>query len=488
VLHERSDGQAVPLRWRMVNGMSTQPPRTPTTVTRRQKPAHPPSPSQPRPASYVDAATSFEELQPAGDDFGLGAARRHDPYYDALHWGYPAQVAWLSSRQARSLFPTRPRRHMTSLSESDALAHVLDAGQRTSRHTVDVHANLLGAVHGWKTCTTEQVAALTGRRDLRSGVSMPFASTIAAGLIELGVLSTGRRGPRLLRAAEPWSAHEQLVEELGLGQLLEVTGGEPWSPGPNTPRHNVLATELGLRCAEYLDIATVLTEEYSRLHELAGPARFDDGWTVHPRAAADLTLVRTDGLRIAIELTATRGNSLAKEIKSYAHMFSNGAPGLVVVFVIAASTEPGAPPAHLLRSTVMRLVERAVREHPGTSLSRTARRFGVISWRDWFPGPQLVSERFLSLTTFGPTEALTAPGWAPTVFLDPRHVPMDLSGPGLALGGPGSWLRVVEMAKLRGSTPHWLRGPLHPQARTELSNQMLGLEVGAGISLRGAGS
>jgi hypothetical protein len=141
-----------------------------------------------------------------------------------------------------------------------------------------------------------------------------------------------------------------------------------------------------------------------------------------------------------------------------------------------------------VRSTVMRLIERAVREHPGTSLNRTARRFGVISWEDWFPGPQLVSERFLSLTTFGPTEAGSTPGWAPTVFLDRRHVPMDLAGPGLAVGDTGGWLRVVEMAKLRGSTPHWLRGPLRSEARTELSNQMLGLEEGAGISLRGAGS
>jgi hypothetical protein len=74
------------------------------------------------------------------------------------------------------------------LDYQEALDRVLDAGGHTSRQTGDVYATLLGAVHGWKTGTSEQLAAVTGRQDLWSGATTPYATTIAAGPIDLGHL------------------------------------------------------------------------------------------------------------------------------------------------------------------------------------------------------------------------------------------------------------------------------------------------------------
>ena len=416
----------------------------------------------------------FDELPSASPTPELGAARRHDPYYSTIYWPYPLEVAWLPPRDAAHLFPTRPRRYIEATTYDQALDRVVNVTGHTSRHTGDVYANLLGVVHGWKTCTPEQAAALVGRMDLWSGNAMPVATSIAAGLVETGITSIAAGRPRLLRPRTRWEAHDRLLKELNLGQLLAVTGGDTWASGPDTPRHNVLATELALRIAEHCDVATLLTEDYSRLGDLAGPASTQDGWTINARAAADFTVVRTDGLRIAVELTATTSRNLARKIESYAHLFSIGAPGLTVLFVLAPSTAPEAPRTNQLRQRVMRLMERAVTRHPGSPYSPTAHRFGVISWDEWFPGPGLVSERFLSLITLRPPDVAEPRHWVPSAYLDKQQVPMDLEGDGLAVSDDGGWVRLAEMAKLRGSTPHWLRGPLHEPALRALDRQVLG--------------
>jgi len=403
----------------------------------------------------------------------LGAAKRHDPYYSTIHWPYPVTASWLPPKHAARLFPTRPRRYIEYTRYEGALEDILGTGGRTSRHTGDVYATLLGAIHGWKTCTTEQVAALTGREDLWSGSAMPYARSIAAGLVELGVTSFAEGRPKLLRARKSWEAHDRLLKELSLSQLLTVTGGGAWATGPDTPRHNVLTTELALRVAELCDIATVLTEEYSRLSELAGPPTSGDSWTINPRAAADFTIVRRDGLRIAVEVTATTSKNLERKIQSYAHMFDNGAPGLVVIFLLAPSIAPKAPRASKLRKRVQSLIESAVRIHPGTRFAPSADCFGVSSWEEWFPQPGFVAERFFSLTAARPSDVKEFRGWSAADFLDAGTVTMGQRDAETPSRPSDNQLMVVELAKLRGSTPHWLRGPLHADALRELGDQIL---------------
>ena len=431
------------------------------------------------------AAWSFDELEPYSRQFELGAARRTDPYYD-IEWGYPATLNWIPSNRAHVAFSTRPSRHMKSLDQEQALAHLLDAGRRTTRHTLDVHSALLGAVHGWKTCTSEQAAAITGRRDFWNGGSLPYANLTASGLIDLGTLVGGFRGPRIFAAPASREVHRVLLKELGLRQLLEITGGEGWARGPAGFRHNVLATELGLRAAEYAEnVAAVLPESYSRLHALAGPERP----SVYPRSkgsrrAADLTLVRTDGLKIAIELTASRGANLKDKIEAYARLFAGGVHGLVVIFVTAPSTDPDAPAPGKVGGLVRRLIEEAVLDFSGSSFDRAAHRFGVATWADWFPGPGRVSEDFFAMTAERPS---VQRGWAWTSasFGNASSVALDPEGLGHVHVAEAGWLRVAEFARLLGSTPHWWRTDLHPEALRELSGHVLGATTGT-LSIRDA--
>lgn len=432
---------------KLMNGPTTA---APITVRRRpRKPSTSASPTRTSRRRAGPVVWSFDELQPAGGIAELGAANRHDPYYSWVHWPYPVKASWLPARHAAHLFPTKPRRYIESAADEDALDRVLHAGARTSRHTGDVYATLLGAVHGWKTCTPEQLAALTGRQDLWSGATMPYATSIRAGLVQMGITSTTRGRPKLLRPAPPWEAHDRLLEELPFGQLVTVTGGQNWASGPDTPRHNVLATEVALRAAEYCDVASVLTEEYSRLGELAGRPRSPEGWMINPRAAADLTIVRTDGLRIAVEVTATTSKNLERKIESYAHLFANGAPDLVVVFLLVPSLAPGAPRPSKLRGKVESLIETAVRRHPGTSFAPSAHQFGVTAWDEWFPAPGLLSERFLALTAARPADVTQARVWSPVDFLDAGALPMAPSGTGTPERfSDGRWM-ITEMARCR---------------------------------------
>lgn len=114
-----------------------------------------------------------------------------------------------------------------------------------------------------------------------------------------------------------------------------------------------------------------------------------------------------------------------------------------------------------------------MRKHPGTHLGPSADRFGVTSWDEWFPAHGLVSDGFFSLTAARPADVTRALGWSPAAFLDTSSVAMGNGDVELSAHYAGGGLRLVEMAKLRGSTPHWLRGPLHPDAVRELDHQIL---------------
>jgi hypothetical protein len=230
-----------------------------------------------------------------------------------------------------------------------------------------------------------------------------------------------------------------------------------------------LATELGLRVAEYADrVATVLPESYSRLSQLAGPEA-PSGYPrpKSSRRAADLTVVRDDGLKIALELTASRGSNLERKVRAYARLFAGGVHGLVVVFVVAPSIDAAAPAPGKVRNLVQRVIEEQVREMPGSSFDPTAHRFGVVSWEDWFPGPGLVSEQFFHLTAQRSLDAGLG-RWQAAAFLDEASVTLDPERHGPIKVAEDRWLRPVEFARLLGSTPHWMRGSPHPAALREL--------------------
>lgn len=186
--------------------------------------------------------------------------------------------------------------------------------------------------------------------------------------------------------------------------------------------------------------------------------------------AADLTLVCSNGMRIAIEVTATGGENIQAK---FDHWFATlddparsfAATGLVVIFLLAPKPgEQHKKASDALRRQVHAAVLDAARRHDLSGRVPARLRIGVADWREWFPGPQLASDAFLRLRANRPAklwsdnpEALGfrkpsdySEAWEPADFLDGATRP--IAGVDTAM-----LLWVVEYSRLLGQSVHWHR-------------------------------
>ena len=294
----------------------------------------------------------------------------------------------------------------------------------------------LAAINLWRVISAEQLAAITG--DLSWAVSRPanLGCLLDAGLIEAGrVPWSGRdKFPLLLRPAR-----QGLDEFLATLRWRDRAGVIParWLGSGSADRHSLLATELCLRAAEHLpDIPLVVGESGCGVADMTGDARF-----AQKRWRPDGVLVRRDGLRIAVEMTAS-ATGLATKIQHWIQVLSADAGHqLVVVFVGAARSDNPGFARRLQHSLVKGLQDlHAIRAGvPGRML--------CAGWTDWFPGPHEISNRFDHLVA----QRLDGNLWRPVSLLDTTLVPGP-TGPGAldVLGRAGSLLGI----------PCWLRGQL----------------------------
>lgn len=98
------------------------------------------------------------------------------------------------------------------------------------------------------------------------------------------------------RPGSPEVFEELIAPHLTWPERLSVTGGPKWSNTGLHDRHNVLATELGLRAAEHLRLGAVLGEKYATVDLLAASGqgkeiaetyyRRADGVLIRPTACA----------------------------------------------------------------------------------------------------------------------------------------------------------------------------------------------------------
>lgn len=227
----------------------------------------------------------------------------------------------------------------------------------------------------------------------------------------------------------------------------------------------------------------LLGENYSNLNNLITnehhvPYETSEGY-------ADATILRNDGLRIAIELTANAGESFRKKVERYARLLQHNdlaATGLCVVFVLAAPhNNPAAQ--RQLRAKAYRAIAAACREHPGPTQDPTAARIGIATWRQWFPGPGLMHEAFTTMRVECRTRNLGYPmtaaetpedRWEPWNFLSPHPTPdetlsLTQINPG-PLPKPRTFtphrddLLAADMRRyaLLGQTPIWLHNDWQP--------------------------
>jgi hypothetical protein len=397
------------------------------------------------------------DLQSACDR-DLAAPNRLDPYWggqfphhDSNEWFSRSTLeaqsdAGLLTPPDKLLAPAWEARH--------SMTH---ANRDRSPYGLNTYVAIAGAITGWRTCTSQQLAALVGDARLAKPLGHPVTHLFNAGLIALSVPHPWASGPAkdltLLRAGDP--AHFGLIEpDLTWAEWVGITGGQPYGGSHHHDRHNILATELGLRLAEYAHVAAVLGEPFSTHNLLFGEGAGRD--VDQSPGGADLTVVRPDGLRIAVELTSTTSPYFDAKVERVVKRLAESplaTTGTAVVFLVAPSI--GATQGH--HKSVLQVTKRAIREacrrHPGIGLDPSRARIGVALWQDWFPAAHTASDGFFGmrasrLASFGPEGSKDA--WEQVDYLSPdafRFVPKD----------PNAMQTILLNAGLLGQTPHWLR-------------------------------
>lgn len=409
--------------------------------------------------SDPDTAWSLTDLASACPNPALDATSRLDSYWNGLWTG--SASTWLTRglaiRQMKAGLLTLPPRLLVDPNAA--------LGRMTRTRDLTDLVTLLGSLHSWRTCSTEQLAALTGNAALLTPINVLTASAFSADLLDIApnssaIAAAQRFGRGMAVRPSNSIVFEQTVKpRLTWAEWLAVTGGQNWTAGTAFDRHNLLATELGLRLAEYTDVATVLGEKFSTADLLAGsgvglPERTTD------RRAADLTAVRIDGLRIAVEVTATVSAHFDTKVERWVRLLSETPleeSGLVVVFMIATAPDKSqSSSARRVRSATYSAVARAVKKYPGVSFDRTAHRIGVTTWREWFPAAHKVSEAFFSMRVDRPTGNGGGPGrWESCDLMDVTRMPFRAKD-------PAALLAVVDNAGGLGQTPYWLRANTNP--------------------------
>ena len=368
------------------------------------------------------------------------SALRADPFWSSM-WRTGSTGDWYSVEDFRALASigqvTMPL--WLRMSEEDAHARLFAPRNRESIFRV------IAALDQWRTMTVEQLEAVTDITKFTFGDRSLLSTMWNAGLIELCEMGAlFRPGDRhheglLVRPTRPGPILRELEEQMSYSEWLSTTAGMPFDSDRQFARHNVLATELGLRMAEFGNVGTVLGEKLSSMSMLAYAGVGDPVPTTGAANGADLTLIRNDGLRIAVEVTASLGGGWiydkVEKLVRILHRRPLSHTGLCVLFVVAPRREAVSLEPREMLKKVKKDIQKAVHAYPGKHTDPTAARIGVVSWPDLFPDGESAAPDLRKL----PVERPTGPGyvgdpgaenvWERTYFLDPVSVPFTPDNP-----------------------------------------------------------
>ncbi|GAA4032886.1 hypothetical protein GCM10023063_15300 [Arthrobacter methylotrophus] len=388
----------------------------------------------------------------ANPDDDLAMHSRRDPYWDRL-WAPGSQANWMTGAIARyeKAEGINSGNAKLNLDPGEAMRILTANRGRTDRLAA------WGVLDSWRTVSSEQLAAFTGCRYFLDPNYSSLAASFALDIIDIGTYpnksrpTPGMNRNVVLRTSNSDSFTKAIEPTLTNPEWLTVTAGHPWSTGGQYDRHNVLSTELALRAAEYLPVGAVLGEKLSSLDLLAGAGLGKKLASADSRRA-DGTIIRTDGMRIVFELTATASAAFENKVRRWAQIISERpleTSGLTVVFIAAPHPDRPRHTSTDPRHEIYRKMAQVLREFPGRGQDSPAARIGVAHWEEWFPDRHLMSESFLNLEAdFAINDATGPDRWATRGLLTdyaftPWHT-FDATA-------------VLENSKLLAATPHWMR-------------------------------
>lgn len=431
-----------------------------------------PPPTQPLPPAAAPAALPAAASSPVDGGVDPSPSRcpepllrhtaRQDPYYETV-WPSRTSVAWVERDQ---------------LDRTARLPRDLPKAMFRSREeALDVAfskplplAKILGAVQSYRTLSQHQLAAITGEPALLKPAPAVLRAAWSAGLLDAYPLDDRTRPApwgrgSIWRPASTSIVSEVITDRFSMAEYLAATGGRPWSQSGSRPRHDTLATELALRAAEHCPrVAAVFGEVFSSADLLLRPPTVvlpperEKAWQ---KAAggrmADITLVREDGMRIAVELVANINSHFPGKVATWIqHLARDDLPfhgsklgnGLTVLFVVAPDpfATSGSPTA--LMTKVQSALEAAFTARG--CLSGVTDRFAVAHWRDLFPSAHEISPAFINLTTLAVSPGSRPWQWRMRPLLDVVPTPFEPVSPVAARA-------VIASAALLGQSPFWLR-------------------------------
>lgn len=397
---------------------------------------------------------SFSELPSriAGD--AACAANRIDPYWGGL-WNFGSSLSWLSYGFAH-------KRESNGLTRLPADVKRLDpevARGRLRNSAWDAKLDFLSVADHWRTATVEQAAAFTGRK-----VSLLGGEKVLGDLWALNVLDRDSsiqeiRGVNYVPASFFRLSRSQIFDAefrplMTKPELASVLGGESLATDGRYDRHNVLSTELALRVAEFTPAASVLGEKLSLANTLAFAPSGLQPINVLSKQRGDFTMIRSDGVKVVFEVTASASSSMDEKVAKWARIFARDSidlSGVVVVFVCAG--EPSDEPLGVVTAT-RKAVARVLQQWPGREDSRTAGRIFVADWREWFPAEGQVSEAFPHLVA----SRMRAGVWEEASLLSESDIVFNPRFDATA---------IIENVRLLRATPYWMRKGWRPQVWRE---------------------
>jgi hypothetical protein len=375
---------------------------------------------------------------------------RQDPYWGQL-WAPGSQAFWFTQAMARRRSETVGAVNKKLLpDENTALRQLTSPRGRAERLAA------WAVLDSWRTATAEQVAAFTGSTLFLDPAYSTLSASFALGLLDLGTYSHPLSRFGLARNSVYRPANSDVFDKLITPALTwpewaSVTGGMPWSSGGQYDRHNVLAAELALRAAEFLQLGAVMGEKFATVDLLAGTGLRKTVKNPDNRRA-DGVLIRPDGMRIAYELTASASTGFENKIRRWAQLINDRpleTSGLTVLFIAAPHPDRSRHTSADPRHEIYKRMSKVLREFPSTGADSPAARIGIAHWEEYFPAEHVLSEEFLNLNADFALGAGTGPDrWVQRDMLsDYDFTPWETFDP----------MAVVDNAPLLAASPHWMR-------------------------------
>jgi hypothetical protein len=355
-------------------------------------------------------------------------------------WRVPGKRVWTDTISVTGQ-PARRRVHIPEFEGKPSTR---------SAHTRDIIAALLQ----WHHATARQLAALCGHHPTNFS-GRHLKPLYQSGVIERGRFSTTPEARNVkhdycyrLRLEEPlWRWLDSFDDDTWNNITYGVTPTEP----RNHVRHNLMAFEIGLRIMEAVpNVTAVYGERVTSMRKLLG---------VDNKQHGDMGVVRSDGLRIVVELIHEQfREGFSKKIASWGRaLTANGTVndhGTVVVFVVAPKSF-----GDVIGEARKRFREALTPDgltDPVSGIAADPNRVAnarlhifFATWPDWFPGPHAISTEFTRLTGW---RLNARDEWTPVDLADPTSV----NGYPFTPKDPLAWSMPAQLTHQLYAQPFWL--------------------------------